>query len=834
MVFITVNNLNTSKYEGTFSATFRHSIITEDEGSQSAFLRPVSMTLQDDSTCVSGSEQFEQTYADKTRVRKCGCQEGFYIHAVDTLFCDSATECLPCPTGMACGFQQNIATANIAKGFYRTHNDTTKVVRCPGLSWQCIGNATHGDSLCSTGHEGPFCMLCKLNDEARYVRSGEKCLPCDSKQESTMMLAFAVCVLLLCGIAAYIFYRSAAESSEEENKVRNQKFFLFDSDIPSRWESFVIKSMVKYKIVVTFAQILNKLMTLYPMSLPPTFTEYHAKTNFLGFIDIDIIPFNCLLDVTFHDKLMGMTIAPIVFVGLVGMLYVAQRTRLLWQADEVDTKKERVRLQAKCVFVVLTFLYTAFPILSALVIQTFVYDERLEDGRAFLKADYSFQREDSSQQDMQVYAIMIGLLYCIGIPVCSYALLRWKKKPIQNLQALEFRIIHARKGSPQVSDDTGADRLMTLKRHDTEESLIKLKSDMIEQEPMLDGLSLLFKDYEPQYWWWETVRFMCTFFLCGLVTLTNLSDGSQVFVALVFSTAMLMAYANCNPYLHKADDVLAQSCQVTLSLALAVGLLDMSGDDFMNVSFGAMLVVCLAAILGTGGGIICFEFLAVFFPKEMARVMAALSRGLRRLKCQPDQPSSQAVAPLLDTSGATALPICGSGGSQAQGAGISLGGPMASRPSVIAGFLEPVSTAQTSRNEDDDYSTISISHQSSPKISTLFSQQSTPTNLTNSRLAENTMDPIERLTAYDIRRDESSSSNHASAPACEKPVALRAAEEIRVANGRKSAPTFLGALLGTAGSSTTGSVSKAVPRKFGSSARKVSLTSQMTMDNLAV
>ena len=68
-----------------------------------------------------------------------------------------------------------------------------------------------------------------------------------------------------------------------------------------------------------------------------------------------------------------------------------------------------------------------------------------------------------------------------------------------------------------------------------------------------------------------------------------------------------------------------------------------------------MLIVCLAANLGIGGGTICFELLAVFFPKEMARVIAASSRGLRRLKCQPDQPSSTAVAPLLDARGATGV-----------------------------------------------------------------------------------------------------------------------------------------------------------------------------------
>ena len=105
-------------------------------------------------------------------------------------------------------------------------------------------------------------------------------------------------------------------------------------------------------------------------------------------------------------------------------------------------------------FVVLTFLYTVFPILSGLIMQTFVYDDRLENGQGFLKADYSIQREDSHQKMMQVYAMAMGLLYCIGIPASTYALLRWKKKVIQKLQSLELRSIHVREGSPQIADDT--------------------------------------------------------------------------------------------------------------------------------------------------------------------------------------------------------------------------------------------------------------------------------------------------------------------------------------------------------------------------------------------
>jgi hypothetical protein len=95
-VRLEVQRLNESVYEGTFSASLRHSISTEDEDFQSgalrlllvcprpyqdpvltisflhsfrtAFLRPVSVTLQDDSPCPKNSQKYE----DENRVRKCG------------------------------------------------------------------------------------------------------------------------------------------------------------------------------------------------------------------------------------------------------------------------------------------------------------------------------------------------------------------------------------------------------------------------------------------------------------------------------------------------------------------------------------------------------------------------------------------------------------------------------------------------------------------------------------------------------------------------------------------------------------------------------------------
>jgi hypothetical protein len=204
VVTIAVNNLNASKYEGSFSALFHHTIVTEDKDFKSAFLRPVSVTLQDDSPCVDGAEKYDATHADKTRVRKCGCTEGFYIADTDPLHCDSVTKCEACPDGMECGKQQDFTLANLNENFYRVDNSSLNVVKCPDPATQCIGSATAGDRLCAVGHSGAFCMVCVLGEESRFVRSGEVCVLCDESSQAVLYVALAACLSLCIGVVIFI------------------------------------------------------------------------------------------------------------------------------------------------------------------------------------------------------------------------------------------------------------------------------------------------------------------------------------------------------------------------------------------------------------------------------------------------------------------------------------------------------------------------------------------------------------------------------------------------------------------------------------------------------
>jgi hypothetical protein len=70
------------------------------------------------------------------------------------------------------------------------------------------------------------------------------------------------------------------------------------------------------------------------------------------------------------------------------------------------------------------------------------------------------------------------------------------------------------------------------------------------------------------------------------------SGASQVFVSLVVSIGMLILFANCKPYLSKSDDLLAQFCQLSLTFAMAVGILEMASESFQVCMFVWELFVC--------------------------------------------------------------------------------------------------------------------------------------------------------------------------------------------------------------------------------------------------
>ena len=160
----------------------------------------------------------------------------------------------------------------------------------------------------------------------------------------------------------------------------------------------------------------------------------------------------------------------------------------------------------------------------------------------------------------------MAIFYCFGIPVASYLALRHKKNAIQQLQTI-FVKIQKMEMTVSQSQKKEMERLMT-------------EAGNLKRDPILAGLSPLYKDHEAKYWWFEIPKFFSTLVLCGIVTLIPAEGASQVFISLATSIATMMLFANCNPYINSGDDLLAQFCQISLTLAMAVGLLEKASKSF--------------------------------------------------------------------------------------------------------------------------------------------------------------------------------------------------------------------------------------------------------------
>jgi hypothetical protein len=185
-------------------------------------------------------------------------------------------------------------------------------------------------------------------------------------------------------------------------------------------------------------QVLNKIATLYPFKLPPVFTStwtwINARNPFV--LDLNVLPFNCIAETNFHSKLIMMTVAPMICLALIYMYY---RLRLAFmpQAQNAENDKKKGDWKALCIRIAILFVLTIFPPVSTTIFQTFNYDQRLGDGSAYLKADYSIEYKDEDHENFRKYAFVMGSLYCVGIPICSLLLLYSKKDEIQKLQVLE-------------------------------------------------------------------------------------------------------------------------------------------------------------------------------------------------------------------------------------------------------------------------------------------------------------------------------------------------------------------------------------------------------------
>jgi hypothetical protein len=426
----------------------------------------------------------------------------------------------------------------IDPGMYRLDTDSAVVVSCPVVS-ACVGNATAGDLLCDTGRTGPMCQICLVTDEVAYVKSDDECVACEFSHQGTMYGLLAA-VLVVMVMAAYFIMRHTDKAEKVTLKLN------------SKHERFNRQILTKYKIVLKLLQTLSKITTLYPeITFPAVFTRVLSKFNIFVDFDVNILPFNCVASTNFHDKLVVMTVFPIACIAYIVLIFVYQRRKIKASADSTDSEswkkiREKLgKLEADCIYYTLVFVYTIFSLVSTTIIQTFNYDDRLEivTGESYLIADYTIKESDPVHRAYVVYAAVMFVLYCVGIPAASLYLLRTHKLEIEELQLCIYelavkeeaerklegvmrnpaRLSGVQEGSGhEVRSESDLFADFPTTSNTLEADIQRLRTNqksILEMNPRLRGLTPLFQDYEAGLYYFEVVQFVVTLFLVAVAVL---------------------------------------------------------------------------------------------------------------------------------------------------------------------------------------------------------------------------------------------------------------------------------------------------------------------------
>ncbi|CAM9693042.1 unnamed protein product, partial [Laminaria digitata] len=140
--------------------------------------------------------------------------------------------------------------------------------------------------------------------------------------------------------------------------------------------------------------------------------EYKAFLSKIAAITLDvgsILSNLCIVKTDFYDRLLLSTIWPLVVLSaLSGASFVA--TKMNRSTETAERIVQRKHL-ATALFV-LFFVYSS---VSLTIFQTFVCED-LDDGNAYLRADYSVQCSTEKHDAFRIYAGVMVLIYPVGIP----------------------------------------------------------------------------------------------------------------------------------------------------------------------------------------------------------------------------------------------------------------------------------------------------------------------------------------------------------------------------------------------------------------------------------
>ena len=259
--------------------------------------------------------------------------------------------------------------------------------------------------------------------------------------------------------------------------------------------------------------------------------------TFLGWVDVLnlniawILSAGCVIESSFYDSLLVLTLGTLGFAGVVLISHVVSTRRC-----HADDRESRAKIDRRHGSVLFWTSFLMYSTVASSTFQTFVCDH-LDDGRSFLRADHSLECYTSTHKAFMAYAGVMVAVYPIGIPAC-YALVLYRSR--SSLKAGEV-------GS-------------------TDEAAI---------------IKELWAPYRPQVYFYEVVECWRRILLSGAVVLVYPNSSGQVATSVLLAMLSAAVLTILDPYARRSHTWLARTSHVVVILSMYLALLQ-KVDDFAD------------------------------------------------------------------------------------------------------------------------------------------------------------------------------------------------------------------------------------------------------------
>ena len=278
--------------------------------------------------------------------------------------------------------------------------------------------------------------------------------------------------------------------------------------------------------------------------------EYENFLSAMALVNFDIgfiLSNSCLMATDFYDRLVLVTVAPMVVLLVCAGTFVIAKNRNSNSAGPI--------VKHKHVSVVLFMAFFVYSSVSFTIFQTFVCDS-LDDGMAYLRADYSITCGTERHTAYLVYASVMVCVYPVGIPAF-----------------FAFWLVRHRRQLKKTDRETVSD---------------------------LKSYRCLWVAYKPSRYYYEVVECGRRIILTGAAVFFLPGSGEQIAFVLFFAVVFMFVSETLSPFYSKTDMWLYRWGNGIVLASMYVALLikvDLASEDGRSSSTIAVMLVAAHAFM---------------------------------------------------------------------------------------------------------------------------------------------------------------------------------------------------------------------------------------------